>query len=217
MAYGLLQLLLPCQFWVVCIRYLSMPVSPLLPSLTQGLTISFTFSRVSTQILSHHIDDFILVSTFFLFALGCLNILLSLIFCESAKAKHSISSWHAKVKGVLPTSQDNCPVFVNNTSTFTVFSSPSKKASYVKCQDMTALDNRSWRSTEKAGYGFGRQGEKSYMHCCRQETAKGRTKKHEEDLGRKISIKTKKLHCHLSTPPSSMDHIDNNENDISVN
>ncbi|KAJ3494450.1 hypothetical protein NLJ89_g10807 [Agrocybe chaxingu] len=68
---------------------------------------------ISTQILSHHVDDFALVSAFFLFALGCLNMLLGLIFRESAKAKRSITSWRAEAKGILPTSQDNRPVFVN--------------------------------------------------------------------------------------------------------
>ena len=131
------------------------------PPPTQRLIISFSLSRISTQILSHHVDDFSLVSAFFLFSLGCLNMLLGLIFRESAKAKRSVSSWRADVKGVLPTSQDNRPVFVNNNSTSTVFPSPSEKAPYVKRQDSAASDNGSWRSTEKAGYGFGRQGEKS--------------------------------------------------------
>lgn len=137
---------------------LSVPPS-FLPS-TDAET-NFFFARISTQILSHHVDDFTLVSAFFLFALGCLNMLLGLIFRESAKAKRSISSWRAEVKGVLPTSQDNRPVFVNNNSTSAVFSSPSEKDSYVRRQDTSASDNGSWRSTEKAGYGFGRQGEKS--------------------------------------------------------
>jgi hypothetical protein len=113
---------------------------------------------ISTQILSHHVDDFTLVSAFFLFSLGCLNMLLGLIFRESAKAKRSISSWRAEVKGVLPTSQDNRPVFVNNNSTSAAF---SEKAPYVMRQDTAASDKGSLRSTEKAGYGFGRQGEKS--------------------------------------------------------
>jgi len=116
---------------------------------------------ISTQILSHHVDDFTLVSAFFLFALGCLNMLLGLIFRESAKAKRSISSWRSEVKGVLPTSQDNRPVFVNNNSTAAAFSSPREKAHYVKRQDSAASDTGSWRSTEKAGHGFGRQGEKT--------------------------------------------------------
>ena len=86
--------------------------------------------------------------------------LLGLIFRESAKAKRSISTWRAEVKGVLPTSQDNRPVFVNNNSTSAAFASPSEKAPYVKRQDTTASDG-SWKSTEKSGYGFGRQGEKT--------------------------------------------------------
>ena len=141
---------------------LSVSFSTLSPLPTQGLTFPFSFCRISTQILSHHVDDFTLVSAFFLFALGCLNMFLGLIFRESAKAKRSISFWRADVKGVLPTSQDNRPVFVNNNSTTSAaFSSPNEKVPYVKRQDTNASDNGSWRSTEKAGYGFGRQGEKS--------------------------------------------------------
>ena len=131
------------------------------PCFFQALIVSFLLFRISTQILSHHVDDFTLVSAFFLFALGCLNMFLGLIFRESAKPKRSITSWRAEAKGVLPISQDHRPVFVNNSAS-AVFS-PSEKApaSYVTRQDTTASDNGSWRSTEKAGYGFGRQGEKS--------------------------------------------------------
>jgi hypothetical protein len=137
---------------------LSVPFPSLLSNNTE--TNYFSFSRISTQILSHHVDDFTLVSAFFLFALGCLNMLLGLIFRESAKEKRSISSWRAEVKGVLPSSLDNRPVFVNNNSASAAFSPPSEKAPYVTRQD-TAASDKSWRSTEKTGHGFGRQGEKS--------------------------------------------------------
>ncbi|KAF9478476.1 hypothetical protein BDN70DRAFT_879911 [Pholiota conissans] len=119
---------------------------------------------ISTQILSHHVDDFTLVSAFFLFALGCLNMLLGLIFRESAKAKRSITSWRAEAKGILPTSTDNRPVFVN-AGPYPVSFSPSvssiEKQPYIIRADTTVSDAGTWRSTDKAAFGFGRQGEKA--------------------------------------------------------
>ncbi|KDR73702.1 hypothetical protein GALMADRAFT_72285 [Galerina marginata CBS 339.88] len=120
---------------------------------------------ISTQILSHHVDDFTLVSAFFLFALGCLNMLLGLIFRESAKSKRSITSWRAEAKGILPTTSDNRPVFINATPYVSNVFSGSEKAPYPGPQVMvhqeTTSDALSYKSTEKAGYGFGRQGEKA--------------------------------------------------------
>ena len=58
--------------------------------------------------LFHHVDEFSLVSAFFLFSVGCLNIFLGLVFRESAKAGRSLSAWHNQYKdtsdSVLPTS-----------------------------------------------------------------------------------------------------------------
>jgi len=161
------SLLIICQTVILCLSEVGWPMAffdryfPVLGS-DFGLGALGIFQcLISTQILSHHVDDFTLVSAFFLFALGCLNMFLGLIFRESAKAKRSITSWRAEVKGVLPTSQDNRPVFVNNSSASAAFSPPSEKPPYIMRQDTTASDQGSWRSTEKAGYGFGRQGEKS--------------------------------------------------------
>lgn len=113
---------------------------------------------ISTQILSHHVDDFTLVSAFFLFAIGCLNMLLGLIFRESAKHKRSIRGWRAEAKGILPTASDKRPVFVNATpSSISSMFSNNEKAP----QDAGLDYSTSWRSTHKQGYGFGRQGEKA--------------------------------------------------------
>ncbi|KAI0086380.1 hypothetical protein BDY19DRAFT_986640 [Irpex rosettiformis] len=101
---------------------------------------------IGATILSHHVDDFTLVAAFFLFAIGCLNILLGLIFRERAKSKRSITSWRAEAKGVLPTTHDLRPQFARPQSGFVsaLFSGKGNK---------TADD-------EKAGYGFGTAGEK---------------------------------------------------------
>ncbi|KAJ6584940.1 hypothetical protein B0H19DRAFT_1107319 [Mycena capillaripes] len=58
---------------------------------------------LGAAILSHHVDEFSLVAAFFLFAIGCLNMLAGLIFRESAKSKRSITSWREHAKNTLPT------------------------------------------------------------------------------------------------------------------
>jgi len=57
---------------------------------------------IGAAVLSHHVDDFSLVSGFFLFSIGCLNMFVGLIFRASAKSKRSILSWREEKKGVLP-------------------------------------------------------------------------------------------------------------------
>ncbi|KIK61857.1 hypothetical protein GYMLUDRAFT_557690 [Collybiopsis luxurians FD-317 M1] len=111
---------------------------------------------IGAQILSHHVDEFTLVSAFFLFSLGCLNMLLGLIFRESAKSKRSITSWRKESKAVLPTINDPRPVFVNVSPAFNTGSEFSEKP-------RLASDFGSFKSTysDKSGLGFGRQGEKA--------------------------------------------------------
>ncbi|KAK7025324.1 hypothetical protein VNI00_016106 [Paramarasmius palmivorus] len=72
--------------------------------------------------------------------------LLGLIFRESAKEKRSIRSWRSDNKSILPTTtKDAGPVFVNASPAFAP-SMPQPASEF---------------GTEKAGYGFGRQGEKA--------------------------------------------------------
>ena len=120
---------------------------------------------ISTQILSHHVDDFTLVSAFFLFVLGCINMLLGLIFRESAKRYRSISAWRADPRGILPTSTDKRAMFLNSTPVSNPFSHkeqyfPGPQATVVR-HDTSVSESPSWTSTGKPGYGFGRQGEKA--------------------------------------------------------
>ncbi|KAF9014144.1 hypothetical protein BDQ17DRAFT_1396190 [Cyathus striatus] len=97
-------------------------------------------------ILSHHVDDFTLVAAFFLFAVGCINMLLGLIYREYAKDKRSIRAWRAEAKGILPSHTDNRPVFVNATPSYvsSVFAGGDK-------QQQEDADFATWKSTEKAG------------------------------------------------------------------
>lgn len=115
--------------------------------------------RIATQILSHHADDFTLVSAFFLFSIGCLNMVLGLIFRQYAKQKRSITYWRAENKGILPNIHTGKPqpIFVNAT--------PGVVSHQFTGNEKDSKDFGLWRNnssgSEKAGYGFGRQGEKT--------------------------------------------------------
>ncbi|GLB44151.1 hypothetical protein LshimejAT787_1600810 [Lyophyllum shimeji] len=108
---------------------------------------------IGAAILSHRVDTFTLVAAFFLFSVGCLNILVGLIWRESAKAKRSITSWREHAKSALPTHvagvdvrpmMSAAPSFVSN-----VWSGSDDKA------------RASEAGSGKSGFGFGRQGEKA--------------------------------------------------------
>jgi hypothetical protein len=111
------------------------------------LTLYIT-NRIGATVLSHHTDDFSLVSAFFLFSLGCLNILLGLIFREKAKTKRSILSWREEAKAILPT--EKFPV------------APPSFVSSMFTGEKGQEDFGTWKSGGSAsGNGFGRQGEKA--------------------------------------------------------
>ncbi|KIK64925.1 hypothetical protein GYMLUDRAFT_39329 [Collybiopsis luxurians FD-317 M1] len=114
---------------------------------------------IGAAVLSHFVDDFTLVSAFFLFSIGCLNMFVGLIFRQSAKAKRSVTSWREHAKSALPTHvagvdvrpiAANAPSFVSN-----VFGSEKERHS-------TASDGSdSSDASARPGLGFGRQGEKA--------------------------------------------------------
>jgi hypothetical protein len=51
---------------------------------------------IGAAVLSHHVDMFAIVSAFFLFAVGCLNLIAGMIFRSSIKSKRSITSWRER-------------------------------------------------------------------------------------------------------------------------
>ncbi|RDB22144.1 hypothetical protein Hypma_010638 [Hypsizygus marmoreus] len=120
---------------------------------------------ISTQILSHHVDDFTLVSAFLLFSVGCLNMFLGLIFAERAKQKRSIAAWRADSQGVLPThteSKGARPIFVNASPATYISRDFTGSSGSEKSSRPDTAEFGTWKaSTDKAGYGFGRQGEKA--------------------------------------------------------
>ncbi|KAJ7058207.1 hypothetical protein C8F01DRAFT_1149965 [Mycena amicta] len=105
---------------------------------------------LGAAILSHRVDEFAFVTAIFLFSIGCLNILVGLMF-ERTKAKRSITSWREEA---LPTHvaadirpvASGAPSVVSNVSS--AFSRDEKAPSY--------MGNKG-----KIGYGFGVQGEKA--------------------------------------------------------
>jgi len=100
---------------------------------------------IGAAILSHHVDDFALVTAFLLFSVGCLNIMLGLILREHAKAKRNVTSWRDHAKSVLPP-----PVQRAASSASTLYGAAFSE----KKGSGHGLGERF------AGYGFGRQGEK---------------------------------------------------------
>ena len=110
------------------------------------------FPSIGAAILSHHVDTFTLVAAFFLFSVGCVNILVGLIFRESSKSKRSITSWREHAKSALPThvaGVDVRPVASFATPTSNMWGGNDEKT------------RASEAGSGKFGFGFGRQGEKT--------------------------------------------------------
>jgi hypothetical protein len=116
---------------------------------------------IGAAVLSHHVDTFTLVSAFFLFSIGCLNVFVGLIFRQGAKSKRSITSWRDHAKSVIPTHVAG----VNITPiTSSVLSNPPSFISNLYTGNSTASHGSSKEDDEKekfASLGFGRQGEKA--------------------------------------------------------
>ncbi|KAJ3576858.1 hypothetical protein NP233_g132 [Leucocoprinus birnbaumii] len=120
---------------------------------------------ISTQILSHHVDDFSLVSAFFLFVLGCINMLLGLIYRASAKSKRSITTWRTESKGVLPTHTGSSDATRVQSTFANVPSSSYFLRPGANLQRGGSEHGSTYKSPvptdEKSGYGFGTRAEKA--------------------------------------------------------
>ncbi|KAL1664545.1 hypothetical protein GGF50DRAFT_114958 [Schizophyllum commune] len=109
---------------------------------------------IGAQILSHHVDDFTLVAAFFLFSVSCLNMILGLIFRASGKHQRSIRAYRNQEPDPFADPKDGRPPFA------------AASPSYVKSMftGSTAVapekEEKKMEFGEKAGFGFGRQGEK---------------------------------------------------------
>ncbi|KAH8827345.1 hypothetical protein DL96DRAFT_1498914 [Flagelloscypha sp. PMI_526] len=112
---------------------------------------------MGAQILSHHVDQFTLVAAFFIFALGCVNMLLGLVFREGAKRKRSISSFKEDSRSILPTinHMDSRPDISKPTPQFLSSMLTGSTQSYTRESSASEV------MSEKSGMGFGRQAEKA--------------------------------------------------------
>ena len=115
---------------------------------------------LGAAVLSHHVDEFSLVSAFFLFSVGCVNILLGLIFRESAKARRALAAWHDRYKGagdVLPTARPKSP---SGPRPLVMSAAAWDKEHEAYGEGASRAGSL---SSQKSGMGFGRQGEKAAL------------------------------------------------------
>ncbi|KAG8908954.1 hypothetical protein FRB99_000057 [Tulasnella sp. 403] len=113
----------------------------------------------AASILSHHVDVFPLVSAWFLFALGCINIILGLAFRSGLKIDRSLTTFReAKARELLPGPLGQAaPHFkILETSASSIFGSVDEKRSV----SPKSPEGSTKSSTRYQAFGFGRQGEK---------------------------------------------------------
>ncbi|KDQ16975.1 hypothetical protein BOTBODRAFT_106418 [Botryobasidium botryosum FD-172 SS1] len=103
---------------------------------------------IGAAVLSHNVGMFALVSAFFLFAMGCLNMAVGLVFRGTSKSRRSISSWRESNEGELPRGV---------SGHFSIVS--SAKGGSVGSK-MSGGGGSMHEFGAGGGYGFGRQGEK---------------------------------------------------------
>ena len=106
--------------------------------------------------LSHHVDEFSLVSAFFLFSLGCLNVLLGLVFRERAKPRRALRAWKES-DDVLPRTSLRSgprPFIASAASTVNPVAPWDEKGAAARSGTLLS---------QKSGMGFGRQGEKAAL------------------------------------------------------
>ncbi|KAK7694084.1 hypothetical protein QCA50_003660 [Cerrena zonata] len=112
---------------------------------------------ISATILSHHVDDFTLVSAFFLFAISCINMFLGLIFRGKARVKRAFAFWEQKPERVLPKTFDlaKVPEFKKPRDSFVSKMFRTHGYSEEKTFDI-----------EQRGSGFGTEGEKAAIRAA---------------------------------------------------
>jgi hypothetical protein len=126
---------------------------------------------IGATILSHHVDDFTLVAAFFLFSIGCLNMLVGLVFRERAKEYRSIPAFRTARKDVLPhhvepSARAAQPPFFGSgfhpdEKVEYGYGASDKAARYEADYRAIAASRAGSPQEQWAGYGFGRQGEKA--------------------------------------------------------
>ena len=130
---------------------------------------AFFLFRIGASVLSHFVGDFPLVTAFFLFSVGCVNILVGLIFREKVKDKRSILSWRERGKDVLPSHVRGVDIRPVTGALSSAFSRDEKT------DDPTRTPSD---ASSRSGLGFGRQAEKAaglkgmYVPSVREQSLK---------------------------------------------
>jgi len=104
---------------------------------------------IGAAVLSHHVETFAMVSAFFLFSIGCVNIFMGLLFRGKGRYKRSFTAWKDN-KSVLPSISDiGRPNAILTSNSFV--SGVSEIGEKAKMGFGRQLDS----------YGFGTKGEKT--------------------------------------------------------
>ncbi|TCD68542.1 hypothetical protein EIP91_010467 [Steccherinum ochraceum] len=107
---------------------------------------------LGAAVLSHHVDTFSLASSFLLFSMACINMLLGLIFRDKARPIRSIRAHRNGKKDVLPSHGTHSVGSISGP----IMSEKEKEALGIGRSDSVASS-----SSGKSGMGFGRQGTKA--------------------------------------------------------
>lgn len=147
--------------WYRCARDHPVSVSsfPSEPCVSLSFVLTETsgvLGRLGAAVLSHHVDKFSLASAFFLFSIGCLNMLLGIVFRDRARAIRSIRAHRREKKDVLPTNVHGAAGSGGHASISgpIILSEKEKEA-----MGMYRSDSTSSAGSSKSGLGFGRQGD----------------------------------------------------------
>ncbi|KAF8525703.1 hypothetical protein JB92DRAFT_3235598 [Gautieria morchelliformis] len=119
---------------------------------------------IGAAVLSHHVETFAMVSAFFVFSVGCLNILLGLIFREKGRYKRSLTSWKDSSRSVLPkVSPDVRPVFTSPPPTFVsnLYKNNSPTQDANRMSDLEEKTKTMGFGRQLESNGFGAKGEKA--------------------------------------------------------
>jgi hypothetical protein len=120
---------------------------------------------LGAAVLSHHVGTFALVASFFVFALGCVNILAGLIFRGSVKARRSMHAWRTRFDDgdVLPPRAKGVSVgSISKPRAQTQQEMFTGRSLYTneKAGGAQGAFRSDSVSSDKSGLGFGRQGAK---------------------------------------------------------
>lgn len=112
---------------------------------------------LGAAVLSHHVPTFALVSAFFLFAVGCLNILLGLIFRSKIHERRALLSWRNKAPA-LPKHVERAATVASVATDVASSFFGSKKSSDPEKAEMQYQEEK---AASGFGYGFGRKAEET--------------------------------------------------------